>query len=73
MGGILNYPEDMKFEGKEIYRCTTLDDPKYHDYGEFLRTYFTLEEAKSVAMTRNEWGGINKSNIIKKKLVGNDC
>lgn len=69
MGGILNYPEDMKFEGKEIYQYTTLDNPQYHDYGRFHRTYFTFEEAKSAAMTRNEflgWGEYYKSNLLKR-------
>lgn len=69
MGGILDYPEDGKTEGKEIYRYTTLDDPQYHDYGRFHRTYRTLEEAKAAALTRNEfmgWGNYYKANLLKR-------
>lgn len=68
MGGILNYPNDGKRAGKEIYQYTTLTDNIY-SYGEFHRTYFTLEEAKSAAMIRNEaigWGNYYKSNLLKR-------
>ncbi|MBD5129529.1 MAG: hypothetical protein HDT43_06350 [Ruminococcaceae bacterium] len=68
MGGILNYPNDGKRAGTEIYQYTTLTDHPY-DYGRFHRTYFTLEEAKSAAMTRNEaigWGNYYKTNLLKR-------
>lgn len=68
MGGILQYPEDGNREDKEIYRYTTLtDDPKNHEHGRFHRTYFTLEQAKSAALTRNEfmgWGNYYKANLL---------
>lgn len=70
MGGILEYPEDGKREDKEIYRYTTLtDDPKEPNHGKFHRTYFTLEQAKSAALTRNEyigWGNYYKVNLLKR-------
>lgn len=66
MGGILNYFVKGSTDDAEIYRYTTLTD---YDYGRFHRTYFTLEEAKSAAMTRNEcigWGEYYKTNLLKR-------
>lgn len=65
MGGILKYPE--KGEDKEIYKYTTLKDG-VNSYGEFWRTYFTLEQAKSAALKRNEyigWGNYYKDDLLR--------
>lgn len=65
MGGILKYPE--KGEDKEIYKYTTLTDG-VNSYGEFRRTYFTLEQAKYAALKRNEfigWGNYCKDNLLR--------
>lgn len=65
MGGILKYPE--KGEDKEIYKYTTLTDG-VNSYGKFWRTYFTLEQAKSAALKRNEfigWGNYYKDNLLR--------
>ena len=50
--------------GKENKR--TLSSGDVNDYGDFVRAYKTLEEAKAGALARCGWQGLNRETIIKK-------
>ena len=50
--------------GKENKR--TLCSGDVNDYGDFVRAYKTLEEAKAGALARCGWQGLNRETIIKK-------
>ena len=70
--GPLKYPKPSNHEdrsiindiGKENKR--TLSSGDVNDYGDFVRAYKTLEEAKAGALARCGWQGLNRETIIKK-------
>ena len=70
--GSLKYPKPSNHEdwsivndiGKSEKR--TLSSGDINDYGDFVRAYKTLEDAKTGALARCGWQGLNRETIIKK-------
>ncbi len=69
--GPLKYPSPNKHRDRDIIRDWDKDDrPTLHnddinDYGDFVRAYRTLEEAKEGALARCGWQGLNRETVIK--------
>ena len=70
--GPLKYPKPSNHEGWSIVNDIgktekrTLSSGDVNDYGDFIRAYKTLEEAKTGALARCGWQGLNRETIIKK-------
>ncbi len=71
--GPLKYPRPNNHRGDEIIRDIkretrrTLHNADINDYGDFVRAYKTLEDAKTGALARCGWQGLNRETIIKKR------
>lgn len=69
VAGILGYREPG-YTYLQCYEKSTIQDG-IHSYGEFVRSYKTLELAKEAALFRNEWigwGNVNLENILRVSL-----
>ena len=70
--GPLKYPKPSNHEDRSIINDIgkenklTLSSGDVNDYGDFVRAYKTLEEAKAGALDRCGWQGLNRETIIKK-------
>ena len=63
--GPLCYPEPSEFTIDSYAKEDTFSNSTYNSFGEFVRNYKTLEEAKQGAMARCGWRGINEDTVIK--------
>ncbi len=68
--GPFNYPEPRKLEDWSITDVEkederTLSSEDVNDYGDFVRAYKTLEEAKAGALARCGWQGLSRETIIR--------
>lgn len=70
--GPLKYPRPNNHRDWDIIRDIhkenrrTLHNDDINDYGDFVRAYKTLEEAKAGALARCGWQGLNRETIIRK-------
>ena len=60
--GDLKYPE---LSLNTNTSCDTFNDLDVNDFGDFVRNYKTLDEAKLGALSRCGWQGINKDTLLK--------
>lgn len=66
VAGVLGYRKPG-YANQQCYKKSTIQDG-VHSYGEFVRSYKTLEFAKEGVIYRNEcigWGNVNLENIIR--------
>ncbi len=69
--GPLRYPSPNNHRDEDIIRDLvkgnrpTLHNDDINDYGDFVRAYRTLEEAKEGALARCGWQGLNRETVIK--------
>ena len=70
--GPLEYPEPC--DKPDTYNQDLKDDEGHtfcnndiNDYGDFVRAYRTLEDAKTGALARCGWQGLNRETIIKEQ------
>ncbi len=70
--GPLEYPEPNNHRDRDIIRDIHREDrPTLHncdinDYGDFVRAYKTLEEAKAGALARCGWQGLNRETVLRR-------
>ena len=63
--GELQYPEPANELVLMTGDSKTFEDPNgVNDYGDFVRSYRTLEDAKTGALARLGWQGINRDTVI---------
>jgi len=71
--GSLKYPRPNNHRDWDIIRGIhkesrrTLHNDDINDYGEFIRAYKTLEEAKAGALARCGWQGLNRETVVRKR------
>ena len=64
--GELQYPEPSNELVLMAGESKTFEDPNgVNDYGDFVRSYRTLEDAKTGALARLGWQGINRDTILR--------
>ena len=65
--GLLHHPEPN--DNLEVYikadKEKTFDANEVNDFGDFVRSYKTIEDAKTGAMARCGWQGLNRDTLLK--------